>query len=102
MKRSVYRERDYAFGQTMLTLRNAIGLTQAGLAGILGVSRRTVGDWEIGSSYPKVERLKQVIELAVKHHAFRTGDEAGEIRALWRSTEQKVLLDEAWLATLLP
>ncbi len=32
MKRSFYAERDYAFGEHMLTLRNAIGLTQAGLA----------------------------------------------------------------------
>ena len=31
MKRHSYRERDYTFGQTMLTLRTSIGLTQAGL-----------------------------------------------------------------------
>ena len=39
MKRSSYSERDYAFGQTMLTLWTNIGLTQAGLADLLGVSR---------------------------------------------------------------
>ena len=38
MKRSSYGERDYGFGQAMLTLRTAIGLTQAGLAEFLGVS----------------------------------------------------------------
>lgn len=32
MKRSPYGERDYAFGQRMLTLRTQIGLTQGGLA----------------------------------------------------------------------
>jgi WD40 repeat protein len=32
MKGSSYHERDYTFGQVMLTLRTAIGLTQAGLA----------------------------------------------------------------------
>ena len=31
MKKSLYGERDYAFGQVMLTLRTHIGLTQAGL-----------------------------------------------------------------------
>ena len=46
MKRSSYGERDYAFGQIMLTLRTAIGLTQAGLADHLGVSQRVVGEWE--------------------------------------------------------
>ena len=38
MKRSSYGEPDYAFGQAMLTLRTAIGLTQVGLAEFLGVS----------------------------------------------------------------
>ncbi len=46
MKRSLYGERDYAFGQIMLALRTAIGLTQAGLADHLGVSQRAVGEWE--------------------------------------------------------
>src|ERR1700730_1828574 len=50
MKRSSYGEQDYAFGQAMLTLRTTIGLTQAGLARHLGVSRRAVGKWEVGSS----------------------------------------------------
>jgi transcriptional regulator with XRE-family HTH domain len=61
MKRFSYGERDYAFGQRMLTLRNAIGLTQAGLANRLGVSRRAVAEWEAGSSYPKPKLLKALI-----------------------------------------
>ena len=32
VKRSTYDERDYAFGQMVLTLRTNLGLTQAGLA----------------------------------------------------------------------
>jgi len=43
MKRFSYGERDYGFGQAILTLRTTIGLTQAGLADLLGVSRRAVG-----------------------------------------------------------
>ena len=101
MKRFSYGERDYAFGQSLLTLRTAIGLTQAGLAEFLGVSRKAVGGWESGDSYPKAEHLKQLIELAVKQQAFTAGREAEEIRAFWKAAHQKVMLDESWLSTLL-
>ena len=83
MNRSLYGERDYAFGQLKLTLRTHIGLTQAGLADRLGVSRRAVAEWEGGLSYPKAERLKQLITLGVQQKAFPAGREAEEIRALW-------------------
>jgi len=101
MKRSSYGERDYAFGQAMLSLRTAIGLTQTGLAEYLGISRRAVGEWEAGSSYPKAEHLKEFIALAVQQQAFPAGREAEEIRAFWKAARQKVLLDEPWLAALL-
>src|SRR5437899_5863511 len=101
VKRYSYGERDYAFGQMILTLRTTIGLTQAGLADQLGVSRRAVAEWEAGSSYPKAERLRQLIELGVQQQAFPAGREAEEIRALWKAAHQKVLLDESCLAALL-
>src|SRR5260221_7547711 len=85
----------------MLTLRTSIALTQAGLADLLAVSRRAVGEWEAGSSYPKAEHLKQLIALGVQQQAFPAGREAEEIRALWHAAHQKLLLDEAWLAALL-
>src|SRR3974377_1672989 len=83
MKRSSYGRHDYTFGQMMLTLRTHIGLTQAGLADRLGVSRRAVSEWEAGSTYPKAEHLKQLIALGVQQQAFPAGREAEEIRALW-------------------
>src|SRR6266704_2067091 len=101
MKRSSYGERDYAFGQAMLSLRTVLGLTQAGLAEHLGISRRAVGEWEAGSSYPKAEHLKAFMALAVQHEAFPAGREAEEIRAFWLAAHQKVLLDEFWLSALL-
>src|SRR5947209_1301826 len=101
MKRSSYGERDYAFGQAMLTLRTALGLTQAELADRLGVSRRAVGEWEVGSSYPKASHLKALLTLAVQHGTFPAGREAEEIRAFWKAAHQKVLLDESWLSALL-
>src|SRR3989440_10356387 len=85
----------------MLTLRTAIGLTQAGLAEFLGVSRKAVGGWESGGSYPKGGPLKALLTLAVQQGTFPAGREAEEMRAFWKAAHQKVLLDESWLAALL-
>ena len=101
MTRHTYRERDYAFGQAMLTLRTRIGLTQASLAGLLGVSRRAIGEWEAGLNYPKGEHLQHFLELCVQQHALEPEREEAEIRALWKMAHQRVLLDEAWLAAVL-
>jgi WD40 repeat protein/transcriptional regulator with XRE-family HTH domain len=101
MDRIPHYEQDYAFGQQMLTLRTAIGLTQTGLADYLGVSRRAIGDWEAGNNYPKPDHLKHFIELVVNQRAFTPGHEQERIRELWRAAHAKVLLDEAWLASLL-
>src|SRR5260370_6115134 len=89
------------FGQRILTLRTSIGLTQAGLGERLRVSRRAVAEWEAGSSYPKAKHLQEFIALAVRASAFPAGREAEEVRVLWHAAHQKLLLDEAWLASLL-
>ncbi len=101
MTRPTYDESDYAFGQAMLTLRTSIGLTQAALAELLGISRRAVGKWEAGSAYPKAGHLKALLAFAARQQAFRAGNEEEEIRAFWKASHQKVLLDESWLSTLL-
>ncbi|HEY4382875.1 MAG TPA: helix-turn-helix domain-containing protein, partial [Ktedonobacteraceae bacterium] len=101
MQRSSYRERDYSFGQMMLTLRTTMGLTQTGLASQLRVSRNAVAQWEGGSSYPKAEHLQHMIELGVRAFAFPARHEEEAIQALWRAARQKVLLDEHWLRDLL-
>jgi transcriptional regulator with XRE-family HTH domain len=101
MNRSSYGERDYAFGQQMLTLRTHIGLTQAGLANLLGISRRALAEWEAGNSYPEVDHLKRLIALGVRASAFAAGHEEEQIHAFWKAAHQKVLLDEHWLSELL-
>ncbi len=101
MRTHTYGERDYAFGQAMVTLRTAIRLTQVELAQCLDISRAAVLSWEAGSSYPKTEHLKRFIALGVQQQAFAAGREEEEIRALWHAAHQKVLLDEPWLSTLL-
>ena len=101
MNRSLYGERDYAFGQLILTLRTQLGLTQTGLAERLHISRRAVTEWEAGSSYPKAQHLQQLIALGVRASAFPAGREAEEIRALWRAAHQKVLLNDTSLRCVL-
>jgi transcriptional regulator with XRE-family HTH domain len=92
---------DYAYGASMLALRTTISLSQGELAKHLCVSRRAVGEWEAGNSYPKACHLKALIELGAKSEAFTLGSEAKEIRALWKAARQKVQIDEHWLSTLL-
>jgi transcriptional regulator with XRE-family HTH domain len=96
MKGSSYRDRDYAFGKAMLVLRTRIGLTQIELAGLLGISRRAVSDWEAGKSYPKLVHLKQFVALAFEHRAFPAQSEADELRTFWQASHQKVPLEKAW------
>src|SRR5258706_11572286 len=94
-------ERDFAFGQRILTRRTQLGLTHPVCAEILHISRRRVTDWEAGSSYPTTQHLKELIVLGVRASAFPAGRESEEIRALWQTAHQKVLLDDVWLANLL-
>ncbi len=101
MSRSFYEERDYAFGQAMLTLRIHIGVTQTGLAERLGITRKAINRWEAGDSYPKVSHLKALLAFALEQRAFPAGREEEEIRALWQMAHQKVLIDESWLQDLL-
>jgi hypothetical protein len=42
-----------------------------------------------------------LIALCVRQHVFEPEREEEEIRALWKTAHQRVLLDEAWLSDLL-
>ena len=96
-----YSKRDYDFGHRMFKLRSTISLSQEQLGKHIGISGRAVSEWETGTSYPKTERLKAFIALAIQHQAFPPGHEAEEIRVLWKAAHQKVPLDEDWLHALL-
>lgn len=101
MPPSAYRDRDYSFGQQILSLRTSRNLTQSGLAELLGISRQAVVGWESGASYPSPQHLKHLIEIGCEHNAFHSGVEAEEIRALWTKSGVRVPLDETWLTRLL-
>jgi transcriptional regulator with XRE-family HTH domain len=49
--------------ERLLSARQRLGLSQAGLAEKLGVDRGTVGDWERGVRLPSEERLAAVEAL---------------------------------------
>ncbi len=46
-----------SFSEKLYTLRNRSHLSQADLAEGLKVSRQTVSKWELGLSYPEIEKL---------------------------------------------
>ncbi len=100
-QRSKYRERDYTFANRCVTVRTAIGITQAELAKVLSVSEQAVQKWEGGLSIPTVSHLKDFIALAIQHRAFPPGQELEEARTLWKAARLKVLFDEHWMLALL-
>jgi WD40 repeat protein/transcriptional regulator with XRE-family HTH domain len=101
MKPNSGQAQDRTFGQWVQRLRTTMGLTQGGLAALLGCSRHAISDWELGRTYPRLDHLKQLIALGVEQRVFAAGREAGQIRTLCQAAHQKVLLDEQWLQALL-
>lgn len=61
--------------------REAKGLTQAELADKLGVDRKTVGNWETGSSSPrnKMTQLERVLEISLREESARAALPRDEI-----------------------
>ena len=100
-QRSKYRERDYTFANHCVTVRDAIGITQAELAKTLGVSEQAIQKWEGGLSIPTASHLKDFIALAIRHQAFTPGQELEAARTLWKAARLKVLFDEHWIQALL-
>src|SRR5262245_55390740 len=98
---SKYRERDYTFANHCVSVRTAIGITQAELAKTLGVSEQAVQKWEGGLSTPTAPHLKDFIALAIQHRAFTPGQELEGARTLWKAARLKVLFDEHWMRMLL-
>ena len=102
----VYRVRNYAFGQQLLTLRTRAALTQIALASQIGVNRRSVQKWETGESYPKAETLQRLIAVLLIQGVFIVGQEAEEAAQLWELASQAAphplgAFDAVWFARLL-
>ena len=54
---------DYSFGERLYRYRRAAGLTQARLAGMLGVSSKAVSKWENGAAKPGTDTLRKLSAL---------------------------------------
>src|SRR5512138_3247302 len=68
-----YKPRNYAVGQTLLTLRSRTKLTQAELATLVGVNRRSIQHWENGEAYPKEDGLQRLIAVFLAQGVFTPG-----------------------------
>src|SRR5262245_30083429 len=105
MGTSLYEDRKYEVGQRLLTLRSRTRLTQTDLAGLIGVNRRSIQNWEAGVSYPKEDHLQQLIDVFLKHDAFTSGHEREEAEVLWEQVSQDAprplaLFDAAWFDSI--
>src|SRR3954470_16256211 len=89
------------FHGLLLLGRGQTGLTQRQLAVRVGVSTRSVQDWEAGVSYPSAERLQQLIAGLLEAGGLNAGRETEEARALWAAVERAsprmhTPFDSAW------
>src|SRR5581483_7032607 len=101
-----YKLKDGRFGLLALSLRGRVGLTQVQVATAVGVSERSIQQWEAGTAYPAVANLKKFIEVCLYHGAFVSGREQDEVKALWEqavssASRRKALFDEIWFDDLL-
>src|SRR5437763_359628 len=95
-----------SFHRLVLLGRGRTGLTQRQLADRVGVSARSVQDWETGVSYPSAERLQQLIAALLETGGLNAGRETEEARAFWAAVERAsprmhAPFDAVWFARLL-
>src|SRR5262249_54352637 len=84
----MYQGRKYEVGRRLLMLRSRTPLTQADLASLVGVNRRSIHNWEAGEVYPKDDNLRLLIDIFLEHRAFTPGHEREEAQALWEQVSQ--------------
>src|SRR5258708_29265334 len=90
------------FSAMLGMLRVRVGLTQSDAADLLGISNRTIQNWESGVSIPQQEeRLKQLIEILLVQDAFSEGREQEEAEVLWELAGKNVPFDVEWFKKFL-
>src|SRR5262245_46980016 len=94
------------FQGLLLLHRGRSGLTQRQLADRVGVSVRSVQDWESGVNYPGSERLRALIRALLDGHGLTPGHELSNAEALWAAVERAsprmhAPFDSGWFAELL-
>ncbi len=101
-----YKLLDYRLGQQLLELRRKAGLTQREMASIVGVTEKSIRNWEGGVSSPTEANLKKLIETYLCSRTLPPGQELAKARALWKLADETTSrhcegFDEEWFATLL-
>src|SRR5260370_14936236 len=100
-KGSFMSESNSDFGGDLGKMRTRIGLSQANLASLVGVSEVTIRNWELSYSKPKAEHLKKLIEVLLQNDAFTEEKELEEAQKLWVQARVKAAFDEEWFEELM-
>jgi WD40 repeat protein/transcriptional regulator with XRE-family HTH domain len=95
-----------SFRALLLRHRTRTGLIQRVLAQRVGVSLRSVQDWESGLTFPSGERLQALVRTLLGSGGFTPGREGTEARELWAAAAREARrthspFDEQWFAGLL-
>jgi WD40 repeat protein/transcriptional regulator with XRE-family HTH domain len=95
-----------SFRGLLLRHRTRAGLTQRVLAARIGVSLRSVQDWEAGLTFPTGERLRALVRGLLDAGGFAPEREDTEAHALWEAAAREAprmhdSFDEEWFAGLL-
>src|SRR5712691_1998326 len=95
-----------SFQGVLLRYRGRTGLTQRELAARVGVSTRTVENWEAGVNYPSAQPLQALTGALLEAGGLNVGRELDETRELWATVlrdapRMHTPLDEVWLAAVL-
>ena len=96
---SRYENRDYNFSNLLGYHRKKARLAREELAALLGVSLKTIANWEVGRFYPEIDNLKKLTEILITRGSFTAGDEHSEVVKLWEQAHKE--LDISWLSNLL-
>jgi WD40 repeat protein/transcriptional regulator with XRE-family HTH domain len=95
-----------SFRGLLLLHRTRTGLTQRVLAGRVGVSLRSVQDWEAGLTFPTGERLQALVRALFEAGGFTLGREGQQGRELWEAAAHEAPrmhspFDAEWFAGVL-
>src|SRR5918912_3981415 len=95
-----------SFRGLLVRHRGRTGLIQRDLAARVGVSERSVQDWEAGLKFPSDQRLQALIRALLEAGALTSGRELSEARELWTAAKREAPrmhapFNEAWFVGLL-
>jgi transcriptional regulator with XRE-family HTH domain len=93
-------------GQWLTRLRTRSALASADLAALVGVTKRTLLDWERGRTHPNALRLRRLLAALAAHGAFAPPLASAEAAALWDQAKSEAKqhlgpFDAAWFDQLL-